>query len=116
MEEAAQVELALGRHRELVGELMGPVGEHPFRERLRVLLMIALARAGRQSEALDVYHEGRRSLDEELGLEPGRELQEVHAAVLRDDPVTRPQACAGPRGRALRWRRTSGPARGVRTC
>lgn len=48
--------------------------------------MIALARAGRQSEALDVYHEGRRSLDEELGLEPGRELQEVHAAVLRDDP------------------------------
>ncbi|URN00178.1 AfsR/SARP family transcriptional regulator [Actinomadura madurae] len=116
LEEAAQVELALGRHRELVGELMGPVGEHPFRERLRVLLMIALARAGRQSEALDVYHEGRRSLDEELGLEPGRELQEVHAAVLRDDPVTRPQACAGPRGRALRWRRTSGPARGVRTC
>jgi DNA-binding SARP family transcriptional activator len=116
LEEAAQVELALGRHRELVGELMGPVRDHPFRERLRVLLMTALARAGRQSEALDVYHQGRRSLDEELGLEPGNELRELHAAILRDDPVTRSQACAGPRGRALRWRRTSGAARSIRTC
>ncbi|WP_171064696.1 AfsR/SARP family transcriptional regulator [Actinomadura soli] len=129
VEEAAQVELALGRHRELVGELLGPVGEHPYRERLRALLMLALARAGRQSEALDVYHEGRRRLDEELGLEPGRELRDLHAAILRDDPSTHPGApvvtsmdpgahvvasCAVPRGRALRWRRTTGPARPLR--
>lgn len=86
IEEYARVELALGRHHELVGELMVPVAEHPYRERLRALLMVALARAGRRGEALDVYHDGRRRLDEELGLRPGRELRDVHTAVLRDDP------------------------------
>ncbi|MEU8796785.1 AfsR/SARP family transcriptional regulator [Spirillospora sp. NPDC048819] len=86
VEESARVELALGRHHELVGELMVPVAEHPYRERLRALLMVALARAGRRGEALDVYHDGRRRLDEELGLRPGRELRDVHTAVLRDDP------------------------------
>ncbi|TYB43555.1 AfsR/SARP family transcriptional regulator [Actinomadura chibensis] len=121
-EEAAQVDLALGRHRELVGDLIGPVGEHPYRERLRVLLMLALARAGRRSEALDVYREGRRRLAGELGLEPGRELRDVHAAILRDDPATHPLppavpapvACGSPRERALRWRRTAGPWRAAR--
>ncbi|MFC4051197.1 BTAD domain-containing putative transcriptional regulator [Actinomadura syzygii] len=123
-EEAAQVDLALGRHHELVGDLIGPVGEHPYRERLRVLLMLALARAGRQSEALDVYREGRRKLTEELGLEPGRELRDVHAAILRDDPSTHPLppvvpapvSCGTPRERALRWRRTAGPSRAARGC
>jgi DNA-binding SARP family transcriptional activator len=123
IEEAAQVELALGRHHELVGDLIGPVGEHPYRERLRVLLMLALARAGRQTEALDVYREGRRKLTEELGLEPGRELRDVHAAILRDDPSTHPPpvvpapgSCGTPRERALRWRRTPGPSRAARDC
>ncbi|WP_433472399.1 AfsR/SARP family transcriptional regulator [Spirillospora sp. CA-142024] len=119
VEEAAQAELALGRHHRLVGDLMGPVGEHPYRERLRALLMLALARAGRQSEALDVYSEGRRRLDEELGLEPGPELRDLQTAILRDDPYTHPRGvsyCAGSCGRALRWRRTAGPVRGVRSC
>jgi DNA-binding SARP family transcriptional activator len=116
VEEAAQVELVLGRHRELVGELMGPVGEQPFRERLRALLMIALARAGRQSEALDVYREGRRVMDDELGLEPGRELRDLHTAILRGDPPTQSGASVRPHGRAVRWRRTAGLAPGIRTC
>ncbi|WP_187438022.1 AfsR/SARP family transcriptional regulator [Actinomadura decatromicini] len=124
IEEAAQVDLVLGRHHELVGDLIGPVGENPYRERLRVLLMLALARAGRQSEALDVYREGRRKLTEELGLEPGRELRDVHAAILRDDPSTHPRppvvstpaSCEAPRERALRWRRTAGPSRAARDC
>ncbi|WP_255204903.1 AfsR/SARP family transcriptional regulator [Actinomadura sp. BRA 177] len=114
VEEVAHVELVLGRHRELVGELIGAVGEHPYRERLRGLLMMALARAGRQGEALDVYQEGRRRLDEELGLEPGRELRELQLGILRDDSLVRPGVAR--RGRALRWRRTAGPARGVRSC
>ncbi|MFB4308030.1 BTAD domain-containing putative transcriptional regulator [Actinomadura sp. GTD37] len=116
IEEAAHVELGLGRHRELIGELIGTVEEHPYRERVRGLLMMALARAGRQGEALDVYREGRRRLDEELGLEPGRELRELQLGILRDDPLVRPGAPGVPRrrGRALRWRRTS--ARGVRSC
>lgn len=118
VEEAAHVDLLLGRHRELIGELVGPVGEHPYRERLRGLLMTALARAGRPSEALEVYREGRRLLAADLGLEPGRELRELQMGILRDDPLVRPGAPGVPRrrGRALRWRRTAGPARGVRSC
>lgn len=116
IEEAAHVELGLGRHRELIGELIGTVEEHPYRERLRGLLMMALARAGRQSEALGVYREGRRRLDEELGLEPGRELRELQLGILRDDPLVRPgePGLLRGRGRAVRWRRTAG--RGVRSC
>lgn len=94
IEEAAQVDLALGRHHELVGELMGPVSEHPFRERLRALLMMALVRAGRQSEALAVYRDGRRIIADELGLEPGRGLRELHEAILRDDPSMYQRAAA----------------------
>ena len=118
VEEAAHVDLVLGRHRELIGDLIAAVGEHPYRERLRGLLMMALARAGRQGEALDVYQDGRRRLDAELGLEPGRELRELQLGILRDDPLVRPGAPGVPRrrGRALRWRRTAGPVRGVRSC
>ena len=112
VEEAAQVELALGRHSDLVGDLLALVAEHPYRERLRALLMMALARAGRQRDALDVYREGGRVLRDELGLEPGRELRDLHVAILRDDPSTHPPAvpsCCVHHGQALRWRRTAGP-------
>ncbi|WP_344587520.1 AfsR/SARP family transcriptional regulator [Actinomadura vinacea] len=126
-EEAAEVELALGRHHELVGRLMGPVIEHPFRERLRVLLMLALVRSGRQGEALEVYRDARRILSRELGLEPGRELRELYQAILSDDlsihrrPFTAPEAgppstsrgCTGavPRSRSRRWRGLGGRGR-----
>jgi len=77
--------LALGRHRELVGELDVLVHEHPLRERPRAQLMLALYRSGRQAEALDRYREGRHLLVDELGIEPGLELQELEKAILRHD-------------------------------
>ena len=79
-----EAELRLGRHAEIVRELGRLVAEHPFRERLRARLMLALYRSGRQIEALEVYDEGRR-LTLELGLRPGRELRRLELAILRED-------------------------------
>jgi DNA-binding SARP family transcriptional activator len=81
-----ETDLALGRHRELVGELEVLVREHPLRERPRAQLMLALYRSGRQAEALDLYREGRRLLVNELGIEPGLELQGLERAILGHDP------------------------------
>ncbi|MEV6239879.1 BTAD domain-containing putative transcriptional regulator [Lentzea sp. NPDC051838] len=74
-----------GRHHEVLGELTGYVTEHPTRERLRGALMVALHRSGRQADALRVYDEGRRHLADELGLDPGQELKDLHAAILQGD-------------------------------
>ena len=79
-------DLALGRHAELIGEIEGMVQEHPLRERLRAQLMLALYRSGRQAEALEVYQSARAALVEELGIEPGRELRDLHQAILQQDP------------------------------
>lgn len=70
-----EADLALARHAELVGELQALVARHPLRERLRGQLMLALYRSGRQGEALRAYQEGRRVLADELGVDPGSELQ-----------------------------------------
>ncbi len=86
-EELIDAELELGRHADLVPELELLVQEHPFDERLRGQLMLALYRAGRQAEALEAYQEARRELDEELGLEPGTPLRELEQAILRHDPA-----------------------------
>jgi DNA-binding SARP family transcriptional activator len=80
-----EADLALGRHDELVGELEALVAEHPFRERLRMDLMTALYRSGRQAEALGAYQEARRTLVDELGIEPSSALQELERAILRHD-------------------------------
>jgi DNA-binding SARP family transcriptional activator len=85
LEERAEADLALGRAADLVSELTALVAEHPLRERLRALLMRALHRAGRRSEALEVYQDARRTLIDELGLEPGPELRRAQDAVLADD-------------------------------
>jgi predicted ATPase/class 3 adenylate cyclase len=85
-EERIDTLLALGRHAELVGELEALVAEHPLRERLRAQLMLALYRARRQAEALDAYQAVRRALVDELGIEPGPELQELERRILRQDP------------------------------
>ncbi|WP_116246378.1 AfsR/SARP family transcriptional regulator [Nocardiopsis sp. FIRDI 009] len=80
------VELRLGRHTRLVGEIPALLEEHPLRERLRAQLMLALYRSGRQAEALQVYRAGRELLVEELGLEPSAELRALEAAILNGDP------------------------------
>jgi DNA-binding SARP family transcriptional activator/streptogramin lyase len=93
--------LQLGRHGAVVAELETRVAEHPLRERLRGQLMRALYGSGRQAEALEVYRKGRRLLSDELGLEPGAELQRLERAILSQDPsldvpVRRPGAEAEP--------------------
>jgi DNA-binding SARP family transcriptional activator len=80
-------DLAVGRHDELIGELEALVAEHPLRERLRMCLMRALYRSGRQAEALDAYQDARRALVDGLGIEPSTSLQELERAVLRHDPA-----------------------------
>ena len=87
LEQRIDVDLELGRHTELVGELDALVSEQPLRERLRGQLMLALYRSGRQADALESYADARRTLVEELGIEPGRELRELQQAILRQDPV-----------------------------
>jgi DNA-binding SARP family transcriptional activator len=86
MQDLVDAELELGRAAELIPDLEALISEHPFDERLRGQLMLALYRAGRQSEALEAYQTARRTLDEELGLEPGPLLRELEQAILRHDP------------------------------
>ena len=86
IEERVDAELALGRQAELAGWLQALVREHPFRERLRGQLMLALYRSGRQAEALDHYQEARRLFAEELGIEPGDPLKRLERSILERDP------------------------------
>jgi DNA-binding SARP family transcriptional activator len=86
LETRLEADLALGRHDAVIGELRELVGLQPTRERLAAQLMLALYRAGRQADALDAYREIRRRLDEELGLEPGADLQRLERAILNHDP------------------------------
>ena len=86
VEDRIAAELAIGRHAELIPELEALVAGHPYRERLRREHMLALYRSGRQAEALDAYRRARETLVEELGIEPGAELQELERAILRQDP------------------------------
>ena len=85
VEDRNDVLLALGRHRELVGELGQLVNRLPLRERFHDQLMVALYRSGRQADALRAYAHARRVLVEELGLEPGSRLQELERAILAQD-------------------------------
>ena len=83
LEDRIDADLALGLHGDVVGELEELIAERPLRERFRAQLMIALYRSGRQAEALAVYRETRRTLVEEVGIEPGPLLQQLERAVLQ---------------------------------
>ena len=85
VEERIEADLALGRHVELVSELEALVQAEPLRERPRAQLMLALYRSGRQADALAAYRNARDTLVEELGIDPGPELRELEAAILRQD-------------------------------
>ncbi len=91
VERSMEQKVGNGRHLEVIGELTGYVAQHPTRERLRGALMVALHRGGRQADALRVYEQGRRHLAEELGLDPGKELKDLHTAILRGDLPTIPR-------------------------
>ena len=110
IEECVEAELALGLAPELVGELTELVAAHPLRERLRAQLMRALQQAGRAADALVVFRDGRRLLVDELGIEPGAELQELHRRVLAGEisaaPAERDPAAAP--GERLPGQRTPG--------
>ncbi len=82
-----QAELACGLNAAIIAELTDMVREHPLRERLHALLMTALHRAGRRSEALEVYGRARDTLLAELGLEPGPELRELQQRMIAGDPA-----------------------------
>jgi DNA-binding SARP family transcriptional activator len=86
-EDLIRAELSLGHHGPLLATLEALVEEHPYRESLREQLMLALYRSGRQAEALEAYRRARLTLVDELGVEPGPELQSMQQAILRHDPM-----------------------------
>ena len=86
VEDRVDADMAVGRDTEVIDELAAVVAENPLRERARGQLMVALYRAGRQAEALRAYGEGRRVLADELGIDPGPELQQLEGWILRQDP------------------------------
>jgi DNA-binding SARP family transcriptional activator len=94
LEELIEAKLALGGHAEVVGQLETLVAEHPYRERLRAQLMLALYRSDRQADALQAYQDARRTLVEELGIEPGERLRELEGAILAQDPALQAPAPA----------------------
>ncbi|MEO7556049.1 MAG: AfsR/SARP family transcriptional regulator [Acidimicrobiales bacterium] len=96
VEERLDIELQLGRHQQAIIQLEELVATHPLREGFRVLLMLALYRAGRQADALRIFQEGRQVLGEELGLEPGPELRRLESAILTHDPSLTPPAAPAP--------------------
>ncbi|HEY5015832.1 MAG TPA: BTAD domain-containing putative transcriptional regulator, partial [Streptosporangiaceae bacterium] len=94
VEARAGADLMLGRHGELAGELEAQCRQHPLRERLWELLILALYRAGRQAEALRAYTEVRDRLVDELGIDPGPALRELQTRILAQDPSLAPASPA----------------------
>ncbi|MEU5400854.1 BTAD domain-containing putative transcriptional regulator [Streptomyces sp. NPDC005963] len=90
LEMRIEADLQLGHHRELVSELKSLILTHPLHEHLHASLMIALHRSGRRHEALEVFRVLRQNMVEDLGLEPGEELRQLHQALLADAPVGPP--------------------------
>jgi len=106
LEERIEADLALGRDRDLIPELEALVAKNPVRERLRGQLMLALYRSGRQAHALDAYQRARRTLVEELGIEPGPELQRLEGQILNHDPALDPPLHGGRGGLTRHARRS----------
>ncbi|WP_330301215.1 AfsR/SARP family transcriptional regulator [Streptomyces sp. NBC_00503] len=101
-EQLTSLRLDLGQHRELIGELTGFVRTNPMREQALAQLMLAHYRSGRRAEALETYRDGARLLADELGIDPGPAVQELHEDILADSPkLTLPTSAPLPAGPAI---------------
>ncbi len=100
LEDQADADLDAGRHAELAGRLPGLIAMYPLRERLRAQLMLALYRCGRQGDALAAYQRARQLLGEELGLDPGPQLQALQQQILAADPKLDFRPTARPASRS----------------
>jgi DNA-binding SARP family transcriptional activator len=96
------LQLALGRHEEVVPELSARVHLDPGSERTWAQLMLALSRSGRRSEALDAYHRARRTLADKYGTNPGEDMQSALTRILRDDEEDRSAASPPQSTRSIR--------------
>jgi DNA-binding SARP family transcriptional activator/DNA-binding beta-propeller fold protein YncE len=105
LEDRVEEDLGAGRHADLVPELEQLAAEHPLRERIQGMLMRALYGAGRQADALEAYRQARRTLSDELGLEPGPQLQELERKILTQDPELSPVALPRRRSQLPQARR-----------
>jgi DNA-binding SARP family transcriptional activator/uncharacterized damage-inducible protein DinB len=109
IEERIDLDLRLGRHRQLLDELQMLVAMHPFREGLVGQLMLALCGSGRRVDALNLYQTTRRTLVGELGIEPGPVLQQYQRQILTADPMVGPAVSPNAR-------RTTRPSGGSSRC
>ncbi|MBQ1017628.1 AfsR/SARP family transcriptional regulator [Micromonospora sp. D93] len=97
LEQCINLEVELGRHSAVIGELTTAVAENPFRERFVAQLMIALCRSGARAQALQVFDATRRLLRDELGVDPEPQLQELHLQILSSDlPPAAPAVVSEP--------------------
>ena len=118
LEDRAVAALALGHHATVAAELEALTAAHPLRERMWGLRAVALARSGRQADALEVLATVRGILADELGLTPGIELRDLQTAILRQDPSltwSEPVAAVEPAGRPQETRVQGGTAPGAVT-
>lgn len=108
------LDLMSGGHADVVSELRAITRDHPLQERSWGQLMTALYRCGRQAEALAIYQDVRRMLAQELGVEPGTDLRDVHQAILTADPgLDPPVATAVTAPRVEAWRQLCQLPRGT---
>jgi DNA-binding SARP family transcriptional activator len=107
LQQRIEIELNLGMHARLIAELRELVAANPYQERLRLHLMHALHRSGRRAEAVAAYREGHRVMVDGAGLEPSRELKELHRAILLSDVPTQTATPAPAAEEASAWARKS---------